>query len=63
MSDREMWRGPLGMGETGSRVAEVWEGDDAAVVGADAGLALSLKRRACHRLGYVAGSGCERKHA
>ena len=33
------------------------EGDDAAVFGADAELALSLERRACHRLEYVAGAG------
>ena len=32
------------------------EGNDAAVFGADAGLALSLERRACHRLRNVAGS-------
>jgi len=32
----------------------VWEGDDSAVLGTDAELALSLKRGACHRLGYVA---------
>jgi hypothetical protein len=42
-------------------MAEAREGDDAAV--ADAGLALSLERGACHRLGYVAGNGCRRKHA
>jgi len=34
----------------------VGEGDDAAVVVADAELALSLEGRACHRLGYVAGA-------
>jgi hypothetical protein len=32
------------------------EGDNAAVVGADAELALSLERRACRRLAYVAAS-------
>jgi hypothetical protein len=34
----------------------VREGDHAAVVGADAELALSLEGRAFHRLGYVAGA-------
>jgi hypothetical protein len=32
------------------------EGDDAAVFKTDAELTLSLDRRACHRLGYVAGA-------
>jgi hypothetical protein len=39
------------------QIGDAWharEGDNAAIVGADAGLALSLERGACHRLGYVA---------
>jgi hypothetical protein len=45
------------MREAGSWMAEAREGDDAAVLVADAELALSLERRTCHRLGYVAGAG------
>ena len=56
-------RAPLGVEEAGSWVGEAREGDDAAIVAADAELALALERGACHRLGYVAGSGSGRKHA
>ena len=34
---------PLGMGEAGSRMAQAWEGDDAAIFGADTVPALSFE--------------------
>jgi hypothetical protein len=52
---------PAGREIGGTR--HVGEGDNAAVRPADAELALSLERGACHRLAYVAGSRCGRKHS
>ena len=46
LSRRE--RTPFGMGETSSRVAEIWEGNDAAFLKADAEPALSLESGASH---------------
>jgi len=51
------------MGEAGSRVAEAREGDDAAVLVADAELSLSLERGACHGGRYVAGARRHGKQA
>jgi hypothetical protein len=50
------------MGETSARVRETWEGNDAAILGEDAELALSLERRACHLATHVAGSGWRHKN-
>ena len=54
------------MAPTGREIGDAGhtrKGDDAAVVGADDELALSLDRRACHRPGYVAGARPSDKHA
>jgi hypothetical protein len=52
-------RPPAGPDIGGARPAR--QGDDAAVLRAEDALALSLKRGACHRLGYVAGRPAPRQ--